>query len=141
SSKDLLSKRLAFRIDGMTSTYASFAYALPFYVVFLLVQYLRGEETVTFSSAFWVLVLLRSVTDALAEGMKMHAFAHGDISVVSCFFSISPLFLLITSPLITGDTMSLEGIVAVCVVVGGSVLLMYRPSAAGLAMQKKGILL
>src|SRR5205807_9151749 len=52
-----------------------------------------------------------------------------------------PLFLLITSPLITGDTMPLEGIVAVCVVVGGSVLLMYRPSATGLAAQKKGILL
>src|SRR5439155_9235949 len=104
-------------------------------------EHLLGEETLTWSLTFFLLVLARSVTDTLAEGLKMHAFAHGDISVVACFFSISPLFLLITSPLITGDTMPLEGIVAVCVVVGGSVLLMYRPSATGLAAQKKGILL
>jgi drug/metabolite transporter (DMT)-like permease len=146
SAKDLISKRLASRLDGMTSTFASFAYALPYYVVLLTIlyfwgDYLLGEETLTFSSTFLLLVLARSLTDTLAEGMKMHAFAHGDISVVACFFSISPLFLLITSPLITGDQTPFAGIVAVIVVVGGSVLVMYRPSATGLAAHKKGILL
>jgi len=71
----------------------------------------------------------------------MHAFAHGDISVVGLFFSISPLFLLITAPLITEDTTSLEGILAVIAVVGGSMLVIYRPSQTGWAAQKKGILL
>src|SRR5437879_4492369 len=146
SAKDLVSKRLASRLDGMTSTFASFAYALPYYSVLLTIlgiwgEYLLGEEALTWSLTFFLLVLARSVTDTLAEGLKMHAFAHGDISVVACFFSISPLFLLITSPLITGDETSFEGIVALVVVVGGSVLIMYRPSASGLAAQKKGILL
>jgi uncharacterized membrane protein len=93
------------------------------------------------SAAFLVLVLLRSLTDTFAEGMKMHAFAHGDISVVASFFSISPLFLLITSPLITGDRLSVPGVVAVVLVVGGSLLLVYRPGAKGWAGQRKAILL
>jgi drug/metabolite transporter (DMT)-like permease len=141
SAKDLMSKRLAFQLDGTTSTFASFAFALPFYVVVLASLLLLGKEVLTWSLAFLTLVLLRSVTDALAEGMKMHAFAHGDISVVATFFSISPLFLLITSPLITGDPLSVPGAGAVMLVVGGSLLLVYRPSTKGWTGQKRAILL
>src|SRR5262245_8673040 len=87
SAKDLISKRLAFRIDGTLSTYASFAFALPFYVAALALLVLLGKEDLSVSTAFLWLVLLRSVTDSFAEGMKMHAFAHGDISLVATFFS------------------------------------------------------
>jgi drug/metabolite transporter (DMT)-like permease len=141
ASKDLLSKRLAIRLDGTTSTFASFAYALPYYVVVLAVLSLLGRETATWTRAFLVMVLLRSVTDTFAEGLKMHAFAHGDISVVATFFSLSPLFLLVTSPLITGDPLSVLGVVAVVLTVVGSLLLVYRPSAFGWGGQTRGILL
>src|SRR5262245_9161158 len=103
SSKDLLSKRLAFRLDGTVSTFASFGFALPFYVLVLAVLYVLGMETFASSLSCLVLVLLRSITDTFAEWMKMYAFAHGDISVVTAFFALSPLFRLVTSPLITRD--------------------------------------
>src|SRR5690242_5676726 len=113
SSKDLMSKRLAFRLDGTISTFASFAFALPYYLVLLAVLALLGRETVTFSLAFLMLVLLRSITDTLAEWLKMHAFGHGDLSVVVLVMSLSPVLLLITSPLITGDRLTLVEVVAV----------------------------
>jgi drug/metabolite transporter (DMT)-like permease len=141
ASKDLVSKRLAFRLDGTASTYASFAYALPFYLLVMAILGLSGYEAFTTSLTFLVLVLLRSVTDTLAEWMKMHAFSHGDISLVASFFSLSPLFLLITSPLITGDPLSVLEVIATFLVVGGSLLLVYRPSGKGWAEQKTGILL
>jgi len=141
ASKDLISKKLAFRLDGMSSTFASFAFALPFYAVALGVLFLAGEEVATWSKPFLLLVLARAVTDTLAEGLKMYALAHGDVSVVATFFSISPLFLLLTSPLITGDALSVPGAVAVIVVVGGSLLLVYHPSSRGWAEQRKGIVL
>src|SRR5262245_37076030 len=103
SSKDLLSKRLAYRMDGIASTYASFAYALPFYLLLLAFLIFQEKEALSFTAEFLLLVFLRSVTDTFAEGMKMHAFAHGDLSLMTIIFSISPLFLLITSPLITRD--------------------------------------
>jgi len=139
AAKDLVSKKLAFQIDGTTSTYASFAYALPYYLVVLFGLWLMGIEVFTWSLAFFALVFLRAVTDTLAEAMKMHAFAHGDISLVATFFSISPLFLLITSPLITGDPVSWPGAVAVVLVVLGSLAIVYRPSGSGWRAQRKAI--
>jgi drug/metabolite transporter (DMT)-like permease len=141
SSKDLLSKRLAFRLDGTTSTFASFAFALPFYVVVLAFLYWLGFEDFERSLPFLVLILLRSITDTFAEALKMHAFAHGDISIVTTFFSLSPLLLLLTSPLITGDPLHLVDALAVALVVAGSLLMVYRPSTTGWAAQRKAILL
>jgi drug/metabolite transporter (DMT)-like permease len=141
SSKDLLSKRLAFRLDGTTSTFASFAYALPFYIAVLAVLYWLGVEGFERSVPFLVLILLRSITDTFAEGLKMYAFAHGDISIVATFFSLSPLLLLVTSPLITGDPLHMVDAVAVVLVVVGSLLMVYRPSTTGWAAQRKAILL
>ena len=60
SSKDLLSKRLAFRLDGTSSTFASFAFALPFYIAALVLLYALGLESFERSVPFLVLVLLRS---------------------------------------------------------------------------------
>jgi uncharacterized membrane protein len=127
SAKDLVSKRLAFRLDGTASTFASFAYALPFYVLILTVLYFLEEETFALSGAFLLLVLLRSITDTLAEWLKMSAFTHGDISLVVSFFSLSPVIMLFTSPLITGDVPSFWGSAAVVIVTIGSLLLVYRP--------------
>src|SRR5262245_30896848 len=105
-SKDILSKGLAFRIDGMTSTFSSFAFALPFYVILLAALCVMGYDIFTFSSTFWLLVLARSITDVFAEGMKMYSFAHGDMSLVTVIFSLSPLCVLALSPFLTDDQIS-----------------------------------
>jgi drug/metabolite transporter (DMT)-like permease len=141
SSKDLMSKRLAFRLDGTVSTFASFAFALPFYVVLLTILTLLGYESFTCSLLFLALVLLRSITDTFGEWMKMYALAHGDLSVVAIAFAMSPLLLLIASPLITGDRLTLTKVLAVFLVVGGSMLVIARPPAKNAAAQKKGVLL
>lgn len=141
TSKDLVSKRLAHRLDGMVSTFASFAFALPYYATLLTILYLLGHETFIFTQRFFVFVLLRSVTDTFAEGMKMHALAHGDVSIVSSVLSMSPILLLFTSPLITGDEITLLGMLGVILVVAGSLVLAFRPSAEDWSRQKRGILL
>jgi drug/metabolite transporter (DMT)-like permease len=139
SSKDLISKRLAFRLDGTVSTFASFAFALPFYLVLLAVLSLLGHEVLTLSLEFLLLVFLRSITDTFAEWLKMHALGHGDLSLVVLVLSLSPLFLLITSPLITGDRLTVVEVVAVFLVVIGSILMVYRPSTGGHGAHKKGL--
>lgn len=141
SSKDLMSKRLAYRLDGTVSTFASFAFALPFYLLLLAVLWLRGAEVFTWTSAFLILVLLRSLTDTVAEWMKMHAFAHGDLSIVAMVLSVSPLLLLVTSPLLTGDPLSPAEVISVVLVVIGSILMVYRPTHAKGTSQRRGILL
>jgi drug/metabolite transporter (DMT)-like permease len=141
SGKDLMSKRLAYRLDGTVSTFASFAFALPFYAVLLAILWLLDLEVFTFSRVFLLLVLLRSLTDTFAEWMKMHAFAHGDLSLVALVLSLSPLLMLITSPLLTGDPLSVAEVVSVFLVVLGTVLMVYRPTGHKGPSQKKGIIL
>jgi drug/metabolite transporter (DMT)-like permease len=141
SAKDLVSKRLAFNLDGTASTFASFAYALPYYSALMLFLVLMLPERPELPAAFWLYVVLRSSTDSFAEWMKMYAFSHGDISVVSSFLSLSPVFLLLTSPIITGDRPSLIGVTGVLLGVAGSLLLVYHRSSGGWARHKKAILL
>lgn len=140
SSKDLMSKRLAYHADGTVSTFASFASALPFYLMLLAVLWWRGSETFMVTLPFLTLVLLRSLTDTFAEWMKMHAFAHGDLSMVVLVLSLSPLLLLITSPLITGDPLTTVEVVSVVLVVIGSMLMVYRPATGKGASQTRGIM-
>jgi drug/metabolite transporter (DMT)-like permease len=105
----------------------------------ILVLSLCGYDVFDHSLTFFALVVLRSVTDTFAEAMKMYALAYGDISVVASFFSLSPLFLLFISPWITEDSITAVGVVAVLLIVAGSLLMVYRPTGKDWAGQKKAI--
>ena len=141
SSKDLVSKRLAADVDGLTSTFASFAFALPFYAVLLLIFWLAGVEDFVTGESFLLLVILRSLSDVGAELCKMTAFRYGDLSVVTCFFSLSPIFLVILSPLITGDPVSSRELLALGIVTVGSIVVAYRPRRSTDGVQWQAILL
>ena len=127
STKDLFSKKISFYLDGALSAFASFLFAIPYYLVLLALLTFLGLEDFAFSSQFFLLVFLRASTDSIAEWMKMNAIGKGDISFVSNFISLAPLFLLITSPIITGDTISVKGAVAILLIVLGSLILIYKP--------------
>jgi uncharacterized membrane protein len=124
SSKDLVSKKLAFTVTGAVSAFASFTFALPYYLVLLLGLWMAGYETFALSREFLILVLLRSATDVCAEWFKMSAFRHGDISLVAPFLSLTPLFLLLTSPLITGDRPAPIAILGVLLIITGNFALL-----------------
>lgn len=127
TSKDVLSKALASRIDSTLSTFTSFAFALPYYAVVLTVLWFIGLETFTVGAGFFLWIILRSLSDGMAEWSKMKSFSTGDLSLVSSFLSLSPLFLLITSPLVTGDPLSAAEVISVILVVLGTLVIVYRP--------------
>jgi uncharacterized membrane protein len=127
ASKDLLSKKLAGLVHGNVSAFASFIYAIPWYILFMCIAYMAGFPVFEFNSAFLLYVLLRAVTDTFAEFFKMHALAKGDISFIANFLSLAPVFLLFTAPLITGESISgigLAGVILVCI---GTVAFVYHP--------------
>ena len=126
ASKDLLSKRLSFQLKGAVSALASFVFALPYYIVLLGLLYLLGWEDFAFSAEFMYWVVLRSTTDMLAEWCRMEALARADISFISPMLGLSPVFLLLAAPLINGDQISAWGVIAVLVVVAGSLILITR---------------
>ncbi len=130
TAKDVASKRLASRVDGTVSAFASFFFALPYYAILLAVMYGTGLETFTVKSGFYVFIIFRSLSDTLAEWMKMHALTEGDLSVVTSFLSLYPVILLFTSPLITGDPLPPGAIYSTLVIVAGTLLLVYQPRSS-----------
>lgn len=140
TAKDIVSKGLASRVHSDVSTCASFLFALPFYIVIVVVAAVLGLEPLAFSGQFLWLVLARSVTDVFAESFKMKAFASGDLSLVSTFLSLSPLFLALLSPFVTGDSVTVTDLLALGSIVAGGLLLIQRDATTGKVFQLKAVL-
>ena len=141
TAKDLVSKSLAADVDSIVSTFASFAFALPFYILLLAILLWTGHEELVFSSSFLSLVLLRAIFDCGAEWCKMQALSEADISLLSPFLALSPVFLLILSPLITGDVPSFRGGAGVVLVILGGLFLLSPSSMRGGSISKRAIVL
>jgi len=124
SSKDIVSKRVSSTVSGSVSAAASFLFALPYYLILLFILGYLGYEDFSLSWAFLGYVVLRSTTDVFAEYFKMSAFRFGDLSLVAPFLSLTPFFLLMTSPLITGDRLTPLGVAGVLLVLAGNLSLL-----------------
>ncbi len=127
SAKDVYSKRLASMVGSSLSTFASFAYPLPLYLALLAILSLMGVPVFSVSEGFWRYAVARAITDTGAEWCKMKALAFGDLSVVTSFFAVYPVLLLIFSPLLTGDALEPRTPLATAIIVVGTLVILYRP--------------
>ena len=141
TAKDTFSKSLSASISGTVSAFTSFAFALPFYGLLLLVLYLLGYENFYTDRNFWTFVILRAITDSFAELFKMHSFKYADLSIVSSIISLNLIFLLFTSPFITGDIPNFYGAFGVVLSALGSIFVVSKKTEAKNNAQKKGIIL
>jgi len=98
-----------------------------------------GQEDFLLSRQFLLFVLLRSLTDVFAEWFKMSSFSMGDLSVMVCLQSLSPVFLLFTSPWITGDPITANGVVGVLLVAVATVFFVYDPNRRTPTVSRKAI--
>lgn len=138
--KEIVSKKLSGKVDATVSTFASFAFAVPYYLVVIALCWLSGFENFKFAPGFFYWIIFRSLSDAFAELFRMHAYKYGDLSVVSSLFSLYPIILLITSPLITGDKLTAAGAVSVIVTIVGTIVILYKPRNAKDRIDPKAIL-
>jgi drug/metabolite transporter (DMT)-like permease len=141
TSKDLMSKQLASAVDGTTSAFASFVYALPFYFVCLGFLSLYGDSWWEYRGDFVLFIVLRALVDTVAETLKMYAFMYADVSILAAVFALSPLLLLILSPFVTGDALKFHHGIAILCIVAGSLVLSWRSGMQNLRTQKKGIVI
>lgn len=126
TSKDILSKNLSVLISSTTSALTSFLYPIPFYLIWIIFLFVISPEAVYFGPSFVLLVLLRASSDAVAEWMKMSSYKYSDLSTVASILSLSPAFLLLLSPVITKDPISIQGAIGVLLVVAGNLLITYK---------------
>jgi drug/metabolite transporter (DMT)-like permease len=138
--KDVISKKLSAQVDGTVSTFASFIYALPYYAIVLVLFWAIGLEDFSMAKGFFFWIVLRASSDACAEWCKMQSFHYGDLSVVTSLFSLYPIMLLFTSPLITGDPITLNAISSVVITILGTLIILYQPRGSKDSINPKGVL-
>lgn len=116
--KDVVMKKSLRDVPEYLVAWSWMFFALPFLGLALLLAGLPplGEQ-------FWVALLLSGSLNALAISLYVRAINASDLSVTVPMIAFSPLFLLVTAPVILGELPTFWGIVGVMLVVAGAYLL------------------
>lgn len=115
--RSVIAKKLTKNID---SVYVSLVNnILPLLVFFPTIFFIDLK----FNKLFFVGVFGSGLVNIVTTILYMKAIEKSDISKVMPMLSFTPLFLLVTSPLILGETIHLLGIIGILLVVIGSYLL------------------
>lgn len=125
SARDVLSKGVLSKLSATDATFATFLFALPFYVLILGVLIPLGVEHPQFGEYYFTLLILRSITDCAAEWLKMKALSLAEMSLVMPVIALSPVAMLFLSPLITKDIPTSWGICGVLICIVGTFVLLF----------------
>ena len=110
-SKISLDKNIDEYVLAWFLRFSTFLFALP--VLFFI-------KIPTIGNQFWMALLISAGLNILATIYYMKALKHSDISLSYPLISFTPLFLLITSPIIVGEFPSSYGLIGILIIVFGA---------------------
>ena len=118
SSVDVLSKKNLKDTDPEIIAFSIFFFALPFLAISLIFSGIPEIK-----NEFMLPLVLSSSLNILAIVMFSHSLKISEISVSIPMLSFSPVFLLLTSPIIIGEFPSIIGIFGIILIVLGTYFL------------------
>jgi drug/metabolite transporter (DMT)-like permease len=126
SLKDVTMKHSLRDMPARVVAWAWIAFSLPFLGVALLF-----DLPVTVGAPFWPALLVGVGLNVVAISLYAKALKHSDLSTTIPMIAFSPLFLLVTSPLIVGEFPNAWGVLGVVLVTVGSYVLNIRERQHG----------
>lgn len=72
---------------------------------------------------YWAFLVFNGVASAVASVLIARSYSLSDVSLVAPMFALTPVFMLVTSPLMLGEFPSLFGIVGVFLITAGAYFL------------------
>jgi drug/metabolite transporter (DMT)-like permease len=121
SIKDVFSKKGLSVINEYIIAWSLWFFALPILIPILC---FIGFQPV--NNVFWHSLFVGGVLNVIATVLYMKAIKYSDLSITVPLVAFTPLFLLITSPLIVGEFPSLFGLIGVILIVIGSYFLKFN---------------
>jgi len=134
SLKDVLGKKSLEKCNEYIVAWSLRIFALPFILPLLVFT----KETVL-GNRFWPALLVGGTLNIVTSILYMKAIKTSDLSVTVPMVTFTPLFLLLTSPLIVGEFPSLKGVFGILLIVTGSYLLHLKEKKKGLLAPFKAI--
>jgi drug/metabolite transporter (DMT)-like permease len=135
SAKDVLGKRRLGDTDEYVVAWAWRFFALPFLLPILI---FTGIPEL--GSGFWWALLAGGTLNVVTAVLYMKAIKMSDLSLAVPMIAFTPLFLLLTSPLLLGEFPGPAGAVGVLLIVSGSYLMKARELAHGILAPFRALL-
>jgi uncharacterized membrane protein len=126
SLKDVFSKKSLKNLDEYVVSWSLTFFTLPF--LFFLFFFIDVPEI---GNQFLLALIVSGTLNIIAVVIYMKAIKCSDLSVTIPIITFTPLFLLITSPLILGELPKVLGIGGVLLIVLGSYMLNFKQTQKG----------
>ena len=114
-----LGKRGALKIDVLSATWSQSFFALFILIPLVIVTYSFSPV----NSIFWAALLSTSALNTIAYILFIKAIKDSPLSLTLPIVNFTPLFLLITSPIMIGEFPKPLGLVGILTIVIGSYIL------------------
>ena len=114
-------------LEGLNSYLVAFAYSafsLPYFLIALL-----WMDLAPVNPTFWWALMATSILNVIGIILLMEAIKIGELSLTMPFLSFTPIFLILTSNLMVGETPGLLGIFGIVLIVGGTYALEVKNGA------------
>ena len=118
SAADYFNKRGVKNVHEYVLAFCAALFTLPFLLIYLFLQPIP-----ILGPSFWVAWLISGSLNAVATILFFKALKFSDISLAMPLLMLTPLFLIVTGPIITGEFPPSFGIVGAFLIVVGSYLL------------------
>jgi len=135
SLKDVFSKKNLKNIDEYIVSLSLRLFALPF-----LIPLLFFIEIPSLGNQFWIALLIGGSLNVITTILYMKAIKYSDLSITVPMVTFTPLFLLMTSPLIVGEFPNFIGLIGVLLIVFGSYTLNIKQRHEGYFTPFKALL-
>ncbi|MBI5199116.1 MAG: DMT family transporter [Nitrospirae bacterium] len=115
STADTLSKKGLERADEYSIAWIRLLFSLPYFLLALLfIEIPKIDKT------FWISIIILLPLEIAATILYIKAIKVSPLSLTIPFLSFTPLFLIITSLIILGETPSIPGIIGIILIVTGA---------------------
>ena len=118
SSRDLFSKKVLQNLDEYIVNFSRSFFSFLCYIPFLFFI-----EIPTLDSYFWLIILVNGGIVSVALFLYVKAIKLSPLSITIPMLAFTPLFLLLTSPLIIGEYASFWGFIGILMIVLGAYIL------------------
>ncbi|NOQ24314.1 MAG: EamA family transporter [Bacteroidales bacterium] len=116
------------------------AWALNFFALPILLPLLFFIEIPEITSGFWLAIFVSGTLNIATAILYLKAIKIADLSLVIPLSTFTPLFLLITSPIIVGEFPTIFGLIGIFLIVFGSYILNIKKRKDGFLAPFKALL-
>ena len=107
------------------------AWLLSSFTALFLAPILFFIEIPSATNEFWTALLIGGILNVITIILYIKAIKHSDLFITIPLVTFTPLFLLITSPLIIGEFPNMFGLIGIFLIVTGSYILNIKEKHKG----------